>query len=61
MSIPATRLPPRDAPGFVANNWTFTWVGFDGLLVVKMATTAALGWKRRQLLVLTGLDVRLPI
>lgn len=39
---------------YVANNWTLTWVGFDGLLVVMMATTAVLGWKRRQLLVLTA-------
>jgi len=44
----AVSLPPN----YQAHNWTLTWVGFDILLVIMMATTAYLGWQRRQLLVL---------
>lgn len=39
---------------YTANNWAATWVGFDVLLVVLMATTVVLGWQRRQLLTLTA-------
>ena len=39
---------------YEARNWSLTWVGFDLLLVLLMVTTAILGWKRRQLLILTG-------
>jgi len=39
---------------YVAQNWSATWIGFDALLVALMATTAILGWQRRQLLLLTA-------
>ncbi|UGT44261.1 hypothetical protein LTV02_13075 [Nocardia yamanashiensis] len=29
-----------------ARNWSITWVGFDILLVLMMATTAYVGWRR---------------
>ncbi|MFE9325546.1 hypothetical protein ACIHDR_29575 [Nocardia sp. NPDC052278] len=44
----AVALPPD----YQARNWTLTWVGFDILLVIMMATTAYLGWQRKQLLML---------
>ena len=43
-------LPDR----YIANNWIATWVGFDILLLLFMASTAVLGLLRRQLLILTG-------
>jgi hypothetical protein len=43
-------LPDR----YVAHNWTVTWVGFDILLLIFLATTAVLGLLRRQLLILTA-------
>jgi hypothetical protein len=39
---------------YVANNWSATWVGFDVILLVMFASTAVLGWLRRQLLILTA-------
>lgn len=39
---------------YVAHNWPATWVGFDVLLVAFMLTTAALGYLRRQVLVLAA-------
>lgn len=39
---------------YMARNWSATWVGFDVGLVVLMATTAILGWQRRQLLILSA-------
>ncbi|MCV7124744.1 hypothetical protein [Mycobacterium lacus] len=39
---------------YVAHNWPATWVGFDIVLVGFMATTAVLGYLRRQLLLLTA-------
>ncbi|MGX9789260.1 hypothetical protein [Mycobacterium sp. MMS18-G62] len=39
---------------YVAHNWTATWVGFDILLLIFLATTAVLGLLRRQLLILTA-------
>jgi hypothetical protein len=38
----------------VTTHWTLTWVGFDVLLLVAFATTAALGLLRRQLTVLSA-------
>jgi hypothetical protein len=43
-------LPDR----YIANNWIATWVGFDTLLLLFMASTAVLGLLRRQLLILSG-------
>lgn len=39
---------------YTAHNWSLTWVGFDIFLVAFMATTAVLGYLRRQLVVLIG-------
>jgi len=39
---------------YIANNWTATWVGFDILLLLFMASTAVLGLLRRQLLILAA-------
>jgi hypothetical protein len=36
---------------YTVRDWPLTWLGFDGLLVVFMATTAVLTWLHRQLLV----------
>jgi hypothetical protein len=46
----AVTLPEK----YVAYNWPVTWIGFDILLLLFMATTALLGYLRRQLLVLTA-------
>ena len=43
-------LPHR----YVAHNWDRTWVGFDLLLLVLLASTAVLGYLRRQLVMLTS-------
>jgi hypothetical protein len=43
-------LPHR----YVAHNWDLTWVGFDLLLLVLLASTAVLGYLRRQLVMLTA-------
>jgi len=43
-------LPDR----YIANNWIATWVGFDTLLLLFMASTAVLGLLRRQLLILAA-------
>ncbi|WP_227982432.1 hypothetical protein [Nocardia spumae] len=40
---------PQD---YTANHWALAWIGFDILLVLMMATTAYLGWRRRALLIL---------
>jgi hypothetical protein len=39
---------------YIAHNWPATWVGFDTVVVAFMATTAVLGFLRRQLLMLTA-------
>jgi hypothetical protein len=46
----AITLPDK----YIAHNWPATWVGFDVLLLVFIASTALLGLLRRQLLVLTA-------
>lgn len=43
-------LPRR----YVAHNWDATWVGFDVLLFVMIASTATLGYLRRQLVMVTS-------
>ncbi|MBO0856776.1 MAG: hypothetical protein J2P18_23760 [Nocardia sp.] len=35
-----------------ASNWPLVWLGFDSLLVLMMAATAYLGWRRRALVIL---------
>jgi hypothetical protein len=46
----ALTLPDK----YIAHNWQATWVGFDILLVLFIATTAVLGYLRRQLLVFSA-------
>ncbi|MEC3956207.1 hypothetical protein VMT65_24430 [Nocardia sp. CDC153] len=37
---------------YYARHWSMAWIGYDILLVLMMATTAYLGWKRRVMLLL---------
>jgi hypothetical protein len=46
----AITLPDK----YIAQNWPATWVGFDILILLFMATTAVLGLLRRQLIILTA-------
>jgi hypothetical protein len=39
---------------YEANHWRLAWVGFDVALLAFLAATAWLGWRRRQLVVLTA-------
>ena len=39
---------------YETGNWQATWVGFDILLLLSLATTAYLGWRGRQLVVLAS-------
>lgn len=39
---------------YEANHWRVDWVGFDVLLLTFMVLTAWLGWKKRQLVLLTS-------
>ncbi|WP_420313058.1 hypothetical protein ACOB87_42350 [Streptomyces sp. YS-B37] len=41
--------------GYEVHQWRLTWVGFDILLVVAMASTALLGWQRNRAVVLAAL------
>jgi hypothetical protein len=43
-------LPNR----YVARHWTLTWVGFDAILILMFACTAALGLLRRELVALAA-------
>jgi hypothetical protein len=43
-------LPNR----YVARHWTLTWVGFDAVLILMFACTAALGLLRRELVALAA-------
>ena len=47
----ATTLPS----GYEVHQWRLTWVGFDVLLVVAMASTALLGWRRNRAVILAAL------
>jgi hypothetical protein len=46
----AVTLPHR----YVAGHWTVTWVGFDIILLVCLAFTAWLAWRRRQVVVIAA-------
>jgi hypothetical protein len=46
----AVSLPHR----YVANHWKLAWVGFDLILLSFLGATAWLGWRRRQLVLLTS-------
>jgi len=43
----AVSLPDQ----YRAHHWRLTWAGFDGLLLLGMALTVYLGWRRRQAVV----------
>ncbi|MFJ9374719.1 hypothetical protein [Streptomyces sp. NPDC101455] len=54
--IPWTVLLAVTLPsGYEVHQWRLTWVGFDVLLVVAMASTALLGWRRNRAVILTAL------
>jgi hypothetical protein len=38
---------------YVVRGWNVTWAGFDALMFLLMLATAVLGWRRRQLVMLT--------
>ncbi len=37
------------------HQWRASWVGFDALLIVSLAATAILGWRRHRAVVMSGL------
>ncbi|MER7925925.1 hypothetical protein ABTY96_22750 [Streptomyces sp. NPDC096057] len=54
--IPWTVVMALTLPsGYEVHQWRLTWVGFDVLLAVAMASTALLGWRRNRAVVLTAL------
>ncbi|WP_067686521.1 hypothetical protein [Nocardia jejuensis] len=40
---------------YQAQNWSLAWIGYDVALVLMMAGTAYLGWKRRVMLIVPAL------
>jgi hypothetical protein len=47
--VPWTVLLAFTLPsGYTVHQWRTTWVGFDVLLVLAMAATALLGWRRHR-------------
>ena len=54
--VPWTVLLAVTLPsGYEVHQWRLTWVGFDVLLVVAMASTALLGWRRNRAVILAAL------
>ncbi|MCX5242779.1 hypothetical protein OG824_47030 [Streptomyces prunicolor] len=54
--VPWTVLLALTLPsGYEVHQWRLTWVGFDILLVVAMASTALLGWRRNRAVILAAL------
>ncbi|MFD4554002.1 hypothetical protein ACFWP5_06700 [Streptomyces sp. NPDC058469] len=54
--VPWTVLLAMTLPsGYEVHQWRLTWVGFDVLLVVAMASTALLGWRRNRAVILAAL------
>jgi hypothetical protein len=54
--IPWTVLLAVTLPsGYEVHHWRLTWVGFDVLLLVAMASTALLGWRRNRAVILAAL------
>ncbi|MFF4803224.1 hypothetical protein ACFY1U_33225 [Streptomyces sp. NPDC001351] len=45
--------------GYQVHHWRVTWVGFDVLLVVAMASTALLGWLRHHAVIVAALATSL--
>ncbi|MEU2774222.1 hypothetical protein ABZ646_15080 [Streptomyces sp. NPDC007162] len=53
--VPWTLLLAVTLPsGYTVRQWRTTWVGFDVLLVLAMASTAVLGWRRHRAVVVTA-------
>lgn len=46
----ALSLPPR----YQAGHWRWAWVGFDILLLLGLVSTAYLGWRRRQAMIVAA-------
>lgn len=58
--VPWTVLLAVTLPsGYQVHHWRLTWVGFDVLLVVAMASTALLGWLRRRAVIVAALATAL--
>ncbi|NUQ95564.1 MAG: hypothetical protein HOY79_03035 [Streptomyces sp.] len=58
--VPWTVLLAATLPsGYQVHHWRVTWVGFDGLLVVAMASTALLGWLRHRAVIVTAVATAL--
>ncbi|RPF30585.1 hypothetical protein [Streptomyces sp. TLI_185] len=54
--VPWTVLLAVTLPsGYRVHHWRVTWVGFDVLLVVAMASTALLGWLRHRAVIVSAL------
>ncbi|MEU6348609.1 hypothetical protein ABZ896_04705 [Streptomyces sp. NPDC047072] len=53
--VPWTILLAVTLPsGYTVRQWRVTWVGFDVLLVLAMAATAVLGWRRHRAVVVAA-------
>ncbi|MEV6947769.1 hypothetical protein AB0N07_38650 [Streptomyces sp. NPDC051172] len=58
--VPWTALLAATLPsGYRVHHWRVTWVGFDVLLVVAMASTALLGWLRHRAVIAAALATAL--
>ncbi|MCD9879825.1 hypothetical protein [Streptomyces guryensis] len=54
--VPWTALLAATLPsGYQVHHWRATWVGFDVLLVVAMASTAICGWLRHRAVIVAAL------
>jgi hypothetical protein len=54
--VPWTVLLALTLPsGYEVHQWRVTWVGFDVLLVVAMASTAFFGWRRHRAVIGAGI------
>ncbi|MFC8432904.1 hypothetical protein [Streptomyces sp. NPDC057253] len=55
--VPWTVLLAFTLPsGYTVRQWRVTWVGFDILLLVAMAATAVLGWRRNRAVVVAAVS-----
>ncbi|MGX9883108.1 hypothetical protein [Streptomyces sp. NPDC002276] len=54
--VPWTVLLAVTLPtGYEVHQWRVTWVGFDVLLVLSMAATALLGWRRNRAVIVAAI------
>lgn len=55
--VPWTVLLAFTLPsGYTVRQWRVTWVGFDILLLLAMAATAVLGWRRHRAVVVAAVS-----